>query len=418
MAKPSISNIQDLKLDKKNANRGTSRGAEMLDRSLADYGAGRSVLVDRQGNIIAGNKTVEAARRAGYKRVMVVPNDGKTLVAVQRTDLDLNSKKARELAIADNRIGEINLDWDPAMILAAAEAADISAMFSANELADITGLMREPEVAPAPQIDKADELSKKWGVKPGQLWKIGQHRLLCGSSLDTKNVARLMNGQKAQLCATDPPYLVGYDAKNHPQNFKQNNKNKEWHGQYADKPLDEPLAPFYEGFLKLALEVCVEDAGFYVWHASQRQVEVSQAMEAAGLLVHQQIIWSKNKAVLTHCYYMWGHEPCFFGWKKKHKPKRNSGDFPSTVWEVDVPVLPGKESRHPTEKPIALFTTPMKMHTRKGDLCYEPFSGSGTCMAAAQTMGRRCYAIELSPGFVGVALERMADMGLRPKLAR
>jgi DNA modification methylase len=223
-----------------------------------------------------------------------------------------------------------------------------------------------------------------------------------------------MGGEKARICATDPPYLVSYDAKNHPSNDFADGKNKDWKGRYADKQKDEPLGPFYEGFLKQALAVCHEDAALYVWHASQRQIEVEKAMQACGILVHQQIIWVKNKPVLTHSFYMWQHEPCFFGWMQGHKPKRNSGDFPTSVWQVDVPVLPGVESRHPTEKPLKLFTTPILLHTAPGELCYEPFSGSGTHLAAAQVTDRRCFAMELEPAFVAVALERLSEMGLDP----
>jgi DNA modification methylase len=140
-------------------------------------------------------------------------------------------------------------------------------------------------------------------------------------------------------------------------------------------------------------------------------------MRNCGILVHQQIIWVKNKPVLTHSFYMWQHEPCFFGWKQGHKPKRNPGDFPTTVWQIDVPVLPGTESRHPTEKPLELFVTPILLHTQTGDVCFEPFSGSGTHLCAAENTARHCYALEIEPAFVAVALERLSDMGLKPKLS-
>ena len=138
-------------------------------------------------------------------------------------------------------------------------------------------------------------------------------------------------------------------------------------------------------------------------------------MRNCGILVHQQIIWVKNKPVLTHSFYMWQHEPCFFGWKQGNKPKRNSGEFPTTVWQIDVPVLPGVESRHPTEKPLELFVTPIRLHTQPGDVCYEPFSGSGTHLCAAESTSRRWFAMEIEPAFVAVALGRLSEMGLKPK---
>jgi DNA modification methylase len=409
--------ISELVLDEKNANKGTRRGRELLEYSLEKYGAGRSVVVDRHDRVIAGNKTIEAARAAGIKSISIIETDGSSLVAVQRGDLDLKKdQKARELAIADNRVSEIDLEWNPAIL--ASLDVDLRQFWGENELSSLLGEYRTGDLAaPLPKIDQAAELQKKWKTARGQLWEIGKHRLMCGDSTSESEVSLLMNHKTAKLCATDPPYLVSYDAKNHPSKDFSDGKNKDWKGRYADRHKSEPLGPFYESFLKRALAVCDPRAGIYVWHASQRQVEVEKAMSDCGILVHQQIIWVKNKPVLTHSFYMWQHEPCFFGWIKGNKPNRNAGSFPTTVWQIDVPVLPGIESRHPTEKPLELFATPILLHTKPGELSYEPFSGSGTHLCAAENTGRRCFAMEIEPAFVAVALERLFEMGLKPKLA-
>jgi DNA modification methylase len=408
--------IAHLVLDEKNANRGTKRGRELLGESLEKYGAARSVVVDRNNRVIAGNKTVEAARAAGMKSISVIVTDGTSLVAVQRGDLDLKrDKKARELAIADNRVGEIDLEWNPAVL--ASLDADLAKFWNENELNALLKDFRSEEIsAPEPKLDQAAELQKKWRTKRGQIWEIGEHRLMCGDSANRTDIAALMVGETAKLCATDPPYLISYDAKNQTSKNFSDGKNKDWKGRYADKRKSEPLGPFYEAFLRQALAVCEADAAIYVWHASQRQMQVEKAMRDCGVLVHQQIIWVKNKPVLTHSFYMWQHEPCFFGWKQGSKPKRNPGDFPTTVWQIDVPVLPGVESRHPTEKPLELFTAPILLHTQRGDVCYEPFSGSGTHLCAAENTGRRCFAMEIEPAFVAVALERLSEMQLKPRL--
>jgi DNA modification methylase len=408
--------ITQLVLDEKNANEGTKRGRELLEESMEKYGAGRSVLVDREGRVIAGNKTVETARSAGMTKIGVIETDGDTLVAVQRRDLDLKKHpKARELAIADNRVSELDLEWNPEVL--ASLDVDLAQFWNENELKTLLKDFRSNELsAPEPKIDQAAKLQKKWQTQRGQIWEIGQHRLMCGDSGNASDVAALMDGKTAKLCATDPPYLVSYDAKNHPSKDFSDGKNKDWKGRYADKQKTEPLGPFYEAFLRQALAVCEDDAEIYVWHASQRQVEVEKAMRNCGILVHQQITWVKNQPVLTHSFYMWQHEPCFFGWKQGNKPKRDPGSFPTTVWQIDVPVLPGVESRHPTEKPLELFATPILLHTQPGELCYEPFSGSGTHLCAAENTGRRCFAMEIEPAFVAVALERLSDMGLEPKL--
>jgi DNA modification methylase len=408
--------ISDLILDEKNSNKGTKRGRELLGQSIRKFGAGRSLVVDRHGRVIAGNKTLEAARAAGMKSISIVESDGSSLVAVQRGDLDLKSdKKAKELAIADNRVSEIDLEWDPEVL--ASLDVDLSLFWKENELNSLLKEYRCGDLtAPEPKIDLAAELQRKWKTARGQIWEVGRHRLMCGDSASESDVTALMDQKIAKLCATDPPYLVSYDAKNHPSKDFSDGKNKDWKGRYADKRKTESLGPFYQAFLKQALQVCDRRAGIYVWHASQRQLEVEQAMRECGILVHQQIIWVKNKPVLTHSFYMWQHEPCFFGWVKGNKPVRRDGEFPTTVWQVDVPILPGKASRHPTEKPLELFAKPMRMHTEEGDVCYEAFSGSGTQLAAAEILKRRCFAMEIDPGFSAVALERLSEMGLTPKL--
>ncbi|MGB9402874.1 MAG: hypothetical protein WCA98_05000 [Candidatus Acidiferrales bacterium] len=315
--------ISKLVLDEKNANRGTKRGRELLEESLEKYGAGRSVVVDRHDRVIAGNKTIGAAVAAGMKSIAAIETDGSSLVAVQRGDLDLKrDKKASELAIAYNRVDEVDLEWNPA-VLASLEL-DLTQFWNENELNALLKEFQSNELsAPEPKLDRAAELQKKWKTKRGQIWRIGNHRLMCGDSASASDVAALMGGKVAKLCATDPPYLVSYDAKNHPSKDFSDGKNKDWKGRYADKQKSEPLGPFYEAFLRQALAVCEDNAAIYVWHASQRQIEVEKAMRDCGILVHQQIIWVKIKPVLTRSFYKWQHEPCFFGRKQGHKPKRN-----------------------------------------------------------------------------------------------
>jgi hypothetical protein len=242
--------ITELVLDEKNANKGTKRGRELLEESLEKYGAGRSVLVDREGRVIAGNKTLETARSAGMTKIAVIETDGDTLVAVQRRDLDLKKQaKARELAIADNRVSEIDLEWNPEVL--ASLDVDLAQFWNENELKTLLKDFRSTELsAPEPKIDQAAELQKKWSTKRGQIWEIGQHRLVCGDSGSASDVTALMDGKTAKLCATDPPYLVSYDAKNHPSKHFSDGKNKDWKGRYADKQKTEPLGPFYEAFLR------------------------------------------------------------------------------------------------------------------------------------------------------------------------
>jgi len=225
--------IAQLILDEANANKGTKRGRELLGESLEKYGAGRSVVVDRHDRVIAGNKTVEAAVAAGMKSIAVIETDGSSLVAVQRGDLDLmKDKKARELAIADNRVGELHLEWNPEVL--ASLDVDLAQFWNENELNALLKDFRSNELsAPEPKLDQAAELHKKWNTDRGQIWEIGQHRLMCGDSASASDVSALMDGKTAKLCATDPPYLVSYDAKNHPSKDFSDGKNKDWKGRHA-----------------------------------------------------------------------------------------------------------------------------------------------------------------------------------------
>ncbi|GIK63855.1 MAG: adenine methyltransferase [Chloroflexota bacterium] len=279
---------------------------------------------------------------------------------------------------------------------------------------------------PGADIDHADELREKWQVQPGQLWEMPSlsvpdraHRLICGDSTDAATIRRLMNGQRAVLFATDPPYLVDYDGNNHPHKWndpRADKKNKDWSDEYHDWDDSSQGKALYEGFIQVAIaEAITAEAAWYCWHASKRQALLEGIWEQFGAFVHQQIIWVKDRPVLTRSWYMWQHEPCFMGWIKGHKPKRVAEDYPSSIWQLPT-LAPGTSSDHPTQKPTEVFAIPMRQHTSYGDLCYEPFSGSGSQLVAGEETRRIVYACELNPAFVAVALERLAGLGLQPCL--
>ncbi len=188
------------------------------------------------------------------------------------------------------------------------------------------------------------------------------------------------------------------------------------------KNTEESGVALYRGFVSAAIRHAItRNAAWYCWHASRRQMMLESIWNEFGAFAHQQIIWVKSRAVLTYSVYLWQHEPCLFGWIKGEKPQilraragEAAGELPTTVWEV--PSSEVETDADPTSKPCKLFTLPMELHTEPGEICYEPFSGSGSQLVAAQQVGRRCYAIEKSPPFVAVALERMAALGLKPQL--
>lgn len=210
-----------------------------------------------------------------------------------------------------------------------------------------------------------------------------------------------MAGEKATLLATDPPYLVDYRGGNHPQSWanKPNVKDKDW-DDYKDPTSG---LEFFVGWLAAWLPECIDEVPIYQWHATRRQVLVESAWEKHDLLVHQTIIWVKARPVLTRSHYMWQHEPCFYGWRKGHMPKRPPANE-RTVWQIDQ--QGEQDGIHPTQKPVEIFERPIMYHTDVGGIVAEPFSGSGTQIIAAERSGRKCRAMEISPAFVDAGLMR------------
>jgi len=398
----------ELVCDPANANRGTERGRELVRASLAECGAGRSILADRDGLVIAGNKTYEAAKALGLP-VKVVESDGGELVVVKRSDLTLGGdERARRLAYLDNRASELGLEWDQEQVLAdLAAGVDLSGIFSGPELAELlatpTAGRTDPDELPSPPA--------KALTRPGDLWTLGDHRLLCGDATKIEDVARLMDGERASLMATDPPYLVDYDGGHHPQTWGNGGKqaghdvaSKTWDA-YVDH---ESAVAFYVAFLEAALKhALTANAAVYQCYAILRSEFIWQAWREVGLLPHQVCIWKKSRAVLTHSWFLWDYEPVMVGWPEGHQPKAKPPADERAVWEIASGE--GNEaaiSSHPTVKPVELYRRPIEWHTRVGQPIFEPFCGSGTAIIAAEMTGRRCYALELQPSFCDLALVR------------
>lgn len=409
--------IDSVVLDPANAMGHPGENLEAIRGSLAKYGQRKPIVVNRNGNVIeAGNGTWKAAKALGWTHIAAVFVDDDPLTATG-------------YAIADNRTAQL-AEWDLETLRRTldegfgdpTEVPGIDEKFW-NEVLIATGAEIDLPPGPAPQVDRAAELQKQWQVERGQIWEIPSismpgrlHRLMCGDSTCAGDVERLMEDERAVLFATDPPYLVDYDGTNHPHKWNVPDKNKDWSDDYNDWDSSEQGEALYEGFISVALQLAIiKDAAWYCWHASKNQAMLERIWEKYGAFVHQQIIWAKDRPILTRSWYMWQHEPCFFGWVRGNKPKRTASDYPPTVWQVPT-VAPGEPTDHPTSKPIELFAIPIRQHTFRGDLCYEPFSGSGSQFVAAEQLGRLVRGMEKNPRFVAVSLQRLADMGLEPSL--
>ena len=391
---PSLRSLADLSPDPRNANLGTDRGRASLEQSLRAYGAGRAVLIDRHGQIIAGNKTVEQAKQLNIP-LRVVKTDGQHLIAVQRDDLDLaTDPRAKALAIADNRVGELDLEWDVEMLKQLqADGLDLSAFWTADEFATLfaeptTGLTDENAVVEPGPTD----------IGRGDLCVLGRHRLLCGDATSAGDVTRLLDGATPALMTTDPPYGVQYDpAWRHRVNPAQrpavgrvtNDDRAEWTAAWQLFP----------------------GAIAYVWHAALKAPTVATDLETAGFAIRSQIIWVKQHFALSRGDYHWGHEPAWYAVRGRG---HWCGDRrQTTIWDVpNLNPLGGTRAAdnavtgHSTQKPVRLFEIPILNHTVAGDAVYDPFLGSGTAVIAAEKLGRTCYALEIDPTYVQAAVTR------------
>jgi site-specific DNA-methyltransferase (adenine-specific) len=289
--------------DDHNANKGTDRGKKLLSQSVRELGGGRSVLLDKHGKLIAGNKTFDAAQEAGLK-VRVVQAGRDELVAVQRTDLDLNDStgEARRLAYMDNRVSELDLSWDADQV-----AADLAAGLDLNLLGfDESELLlfvgdQEDEIDAEPQLDKAEELQAKWQVQEGQLWQLGDHLLICGDCTSSEIVNRLLKGKKFDLLCTDPPYGVNIMGGDGGAMTIAN-----------DRPEDIPAV--LAGAFCQAVSSAEKKAAFYIAAPHGPQFfEFAAAIFEAGLVWKQTLVWSKNNLVLGRSDYQQKHEVFFYG---------------------------------------------------------------------------------------------------------
>jgi DNA modification methylase len=386
--------ISDLTPDPQNANRGTVRGREALTKSLQEYGPGRAVLIDRHGTVIAGNKTVEEAKRLNIP-LRVVKTDGDVLVAVQREDLDLaTDTRAKQLAIADNRVGQLDLEWDVEMLKQIKEQGlDLSGFWTPEEFA---ALFSKPTVGLTDENSVVEPAATD--IVRGDLFALGPHRLLCGDATSAADAARLLDGATPNLMATDPPYGVDYDpAWRHRANPKQRTT--------VGRVLNDDCATWLPAW-KL-----FPGSAVYVWHAALKAAIVAADLEAAGFSIRSQIVWAKQHFALSRGDYHWAHEPAWYAVRGKG---RWIGDRrQTTVWEVpNLNAMGGARTAdnavtgHATQKPVRLFEIPITNHTLPGEAVYDPFVGSGTMVIAAQKMGRIAYAMDLDPRYVQATVTR------------
>ena len=357
--------------------------------SIREFGFTNPVLIDGDGGIIAGHGRVMAARKLGMDKVPCIRL------------AHLTEAQKRAYVIADNKLA-LNSGWDDQML--ALEFKDLQDMgfdleLTGFGLGDIDELLAELDATPegATDADETPAVQADAVSQPGDVWLLGKHRIMCGDSTDGGSVALLMDGKKAALMQTDPPYGIAY---------VENAKSKgqaEAHADIENDDLDgEKLQEFLESTIRAALSSLRDNCAFYLWHPMLTQGTFFAAAAAADILIHRQIIWQKPSMVFGRGDYHWQHELCFYGWRRGNRPPFYGQRNQTTLWAV------GRETskEHPTAKPVDLWKPPIENHTKAGEVIYEPFSGSGSQIIAAEQTGRICYAMELSPNYVDVAVRR------------
>ena len=391
---------KELKPYEKNP-RKNAEAVEAVKRSLVEFGFQNPIIADKKLNVIAGHTRLKAAQALGLKEVPVLIAD------------KLTPAQVKAYRIADNQTGNI-AKWDFELLpleIAELEADgfDVSLLgFPEDELGRITQTENEGLTDPD-EIPEAPEAI----TKPGDLWLLGEHRLLCGDSTRAEDVARVMGGKRAVLMNTDPPYGVAYANEDRPKPGVA--KPRVAKPRVANDTMqDAELQTFLEKSFKNAKTEALQiNAAWYLWHAHLTQgfFAAAAAAAAAAVILHRQIIWVKPVMLLTRGQYHWKHEPCFMGWVEGNQPPDygagNKERNQTTVWEVGaIPSAERKELNHSTPKPVGLFTIPIVKHTLKSEICYEPFAGSGPQFIAAEQLNRKCYGLEISPQYCDVICKR------------
>jgi len=384
--------LESLHLDPANARAHGEENMEAIAASLQRFGQAEPLVVSaRTHRVIGGNGRLAAMRKLNWTECDVV-------------ELDLSDLESTALGIALNRTSEL-ATWDQeslARLLGElrAEEALAGVGFDSDDLDEILSDLAALEEAEGVDDPGPEDPPQNPVAQRGDLWILGEHRLMCGDSTNVGDVRRLMGDEQAALCASDPPYLVDYTGE------RPNDSGKDWTASYKEVEIKD-AQKFFRSVFENILEVIAPHSAIYCWHAHKRCGLIQEIWEDLGILDHQQIVWIKPTAVFGRVFWHFRHEPCMMGWAKGSKPEHDGHHEFDSVWEVD---FEGKQRLscpdHPTSKPVELFARPMRKHTKPGSVCFEPFSGSGSQLIAAETLKRKCRAMEISPPFVDVAIRR------------
>lgn len=383
-----IVNTADLVPYARNSRTHSPEQVAKIAASIKEFGFLNPIIVDGSNGIVAGHGRVMAAQKLGLETLPVIEAG------------HLNEHQRRAYIIADNRLA-LDAGWDSDLLKI--ELQDLSGAgfdltltgFSVDEIGNLLaeqteGLTDEDAVPDVPAVPVTFE---------GDIWRLGRHRIICGSSTDAHTVNSLLQGVKPHLMVTDPPYGVEYDADWRNKAMPANGSTVG--GRAVGKVLNDDKADWRE-----AWELFPGDVA-YVWHAGNKAHIVAESLLSTGFDLRAQIIWAKHQFVIGRGHYHPHHEPCWYAVRQKATGHWNGDRKQSTLWRIDKPQK--SETGHSTQKPVECMKRPIENNSSPGQAIYEPFSGSGTTIIACEQTGRHCYAIELNPAYVDVAVKRWQD---------
>jgi DNA modification methylase len=355
---------------------------EKLKRSIEQFGYVEPVIWNQTTGRVVG----------GHQRLKVLMDMGMTEVDCVVVAMDEDKEKALNIAL-----NKISGDWDKdklALLIADLQGADFDVSLTGFEPAEIDDLFKDTlkDGVKDDDFDVGAELEKPTMTKPGDIWTLGRHCLICGDSTKAETYDLLMGSTKANLVITDPPYNVNYEGS------AGKIKN--------DNMADEAFYNFLLDAYTQMHSAMADDASIYVFHADTEGLNFRRAFADAGFYLSGCCIWKKQSLVLGRSPYQWQHEPCLYGWKKNGKHQWYTGRKETTIWEFDKPK---KNGDHPTMKPIPLLVYPIMNSSMSNSVVLDPFGGSGSTLIACEQTDRICYTIELDEKFCDVIVKRYIE---------
>ena len=355
---------------------------EKLKRSIEQFGYVEPVIWNQTTGRVVG----------GHQRLKVLMDMGMTEVDCVVVAMDEEKEKALNIAL-----NKISGDWDKdklALLIADLQGADFDVSLTGFEPAEIDALFKDTlkDGVKDDDFDVGAELAQPTMTKPGDVWTLGRHRLICGDSTKAETYDLLMGGTKANLVITDPPYNVNYEGS------AGKIKN--------DNMADEAFYNFLLDAYTQMHSAMADDASIYVFHADTEGLNFRRAFADAGFYLSGCCIWKKQSLVLGRSPYQWQHEPCLYGWKKNGKHQWYTGRKETTIWEFDKPK---KNGDHPTMKPIPLLAYPIMNSSMSNSVVLDPFGGSGSTLIACEQTDRICYTVELDEKFCDVIVKRYIE---------